>query len=262
MNNQRRFDGLTAIVTGAGSGIGQATALRLAAEGAQVAVIDIDQAAADRTRAEIEDQGGRAHVVVIDVSDPLQVHEALVTVQREIGIPQVLVNNAGILRLAAMEETSDELFELVLRTNLFSVFYFARETARVLLKNRLPGSIVNVSSIHAVISEPNGGAYTAAKGGIEAMSRTMASEWARRNIRVNCVRPGATDTSLSKPLYTDEVIRALRMRVPMGTIANPAQIAAGICFLASSEADYITGTTLDIDGGYIMDGSLPGLAYE
>jgi NAD(P)-dependent dehydrogenase (short-subunit alcohol dehydrogenase family) len=262
MKNEFRFDGLTAIVTGAGSGIGQATAVRLADEGAHVAIIDIDGKAANRVRVEIEEKGGRAFVVAIDVSDPLQVREAVVTVQREIGIPQVLINNAGILRLAAMEETSDELFELVLRTNLFSVFYFARETARVLLENRLSGSFVNVSSIHAVVSEPNAGAYTAAKGGIEAMSRTMASEWARRNIRVNCVRPGATNTSLSKPLYTEEVIRALRMRVPMGTIASPAQIAAGICFLASSEADYITGTTLDIDGGYVMDGSLPGLAYE
>jgi NAD(P)-dependent dehydrogenase (short-subunit alcohol dehydrogenase family) len=262
MNNQGRFHGQIAIVTGAGSGIGQATALRLSDEGAQVVVIDIDRAAADRTRVEIEGQGGRAHLIAIDVSNSSQVREALVTVKREIGIPRVLINNAGILRLAAMEETSDELFDLVLRTNLFSVFYFARETARVLLENRLSGSIVNVSSIHAVLSEPNGGAYTAAKGGIEAMSRTMASEWARRGIRVNCVRPGATFTSLSKPLYTDDVIKALRMRVPMGTIASPAQIAAGICFLASSEADYITGTTLNIDGGYVMDGSLPGLAYE
>lgn len=262
MNTQGRFDGLTAIVTGAGSGIGQATAMRLANEGAHVAIIDIDQKAANCVRDEIVDSGGRAYAVAIDVSDPLQVREAVASVHREIGIPQVVVNCAGILRLAAIEETSDELFEHVLRTNLFSVFYVTRETARILLEKKLPGSIVNVSSIHAVISEPNGGAYTAAKGGIEAMSRTMASEWARRKIRVNCVRPGATNTSLSKPLYTEEVVRALRVRVPMGTIASPAQIAAGICFLASSEADYITGTTLDIDGGYIMDGSLPGLSYE
>lgn len=262
MTGQRRFNGLVAVVTGAGSGIGRATAVRLAREGAHVAVMDINQKAADEVREDIVNSGGQATAYTVDVSDSVQVREVLSAVRLEIGAPQVLVNNAGILRLSAMEDTSDELFELVLKTNLFSVFYMARETARILFENKLSGSIVNVSSIHAVISEPNGGAYTAAKGGIEGMSRTMASEWARRNIRVNCVRPGATNTSLSKPLYTEEVVRALRMRVPMGTIASPEQISAGICFLASSEADYITGTTLNIDGGYIMDGSLPGLAYK
>ena len=262
MNNVRRFENLTAIVTGAGSGIGQATAIRLAGEGAKVAIFDVDEKSAAQVRDEIVEKGGTAFSFKVDVSAPDQVRTAVQEVQESIGIPQVLVNNAGILRVAAMEDTTDELFENILRTNLFSVFYMTREVAKILLENELPGSVVNVSSIHAVVSEPNGGAYTAAKGGIESMSRTMASEWARRNIRVNCVRPGATHTSLSKPLYTPEVVRALSMRVPMGTIAYPHQIASGICFLASAEADYITGTTLDIDGGYIMDGSLPGLAYE
>jgi NAD(P)-dependent dehydrogenase (short-subunit alcohol dehydrogenase family) len=210
---------------------------------------------------EIERQGGESVVALADVSQPDQVQGAFDAIKQSLGVPQVLVNNAGILRIASIEDTSDELFDLVLRTNLFSVFYFSKVFARSLLSAGISGSIVNVSSIHAVLSEPNGGAYTAAKGGIEAMSRTMASEWARRGIRVNCVRPGATHTALSDSLYTDEVVAALRLRVPMGTIAEPEQIAAGICFLASEEANYSTGTTLDIDGGYIMDGSLPGLTY-
>lgn len=256
-----RFSGLTAVVTGAGSGIGRATAVRLAREGARVGIVDVDEPAAESVRSAIESNGGTAYVALADVSDPQEVAGSLESVSRSLGVPQVLVNNAGILRLSAVEDTSDELFDLVLRTNLFSVFYYSRQFARVLLSEALSGSIVNVSSVHAVVSEPNGGAYTAAKGGIEAISRTMASEWARRGIRVNCVRPGATHSALSKPLYTEEVVRAIGMRVPMGSIAQPEQIAAGICFLASAEADYITGTTLDIDGGYIMDGSLPGLAY-
>lgn len=262
MNNSNRFVGRIAIVTGAGSGIGRATAIRLASEGARVALVDVDAKSAGDTKTQIESQHGESHVFQSDVSDPNQVAESIRQIESEIGIPTVLVNNAGILRIVPMEETSNELFDLVLRTNLYSAFYFSRGIAQLLLKNDLSGSFVNVSSIHAVLSEPNAGAYTAAKGGIESMSRTMASEWARRKIRVNCVRPGATLTSLSKPLYTPEVLKALRMRVPMGTIANPEQIAAGISFLASDEADYITGTTLDIDGGYVMDGSLPGLAYE
>ena len=258
----KRFEGMTAVVTGAGSGIGRAAAMRLASEGARVGIVDIDADGAGVVLAEIQAQGGTACVAIADVSDSGDVQTALDVIRGDLGIPQVLVNNAGILRLSPVEDTSDELFELVLRTNLFSVFYFSREFARQAMASSLSGSIVNVSSIHAVVSEPNGGAYTAAKGGIEALSRTMASEWARKGIRVNCVRPGATHSALSKPLYTQEVVRALHDRVPMGTIAEPEQIAAGICFLASDEAASVTGTTLDIDGGYIMDGSLPGLAYR
>ena len=126
----------------------------------------------------------------------------------------------------------------------------------------ITGSIVNVTSIHAVISEPNASAYTAAKGGIEAMSRTFASEWAKYGIRVNCVRPGATRTSLTEELYTDGILNALALRIPLKHPASPEQIAAGICFLASPDADYITGTALDVDGGYIMDGSLPQIEYR
>ena len=262
MESKGRFAGLVAVVTGAGSGIGRATAVRLAREGASVGLVDISAESAEQVRTDIESEGAKALPVVADVSKPEDVARALGTIRDQLGTPRVLVNNAGILRVASVDDTSDDLFELVLRTNLFSVFYFSRNFARMLDEEGLSGSIVNVSSIHAAVSEPNGGAYTAAKGGIEAMSRTMASEWARRGLRVNCVRPGATHTSLSAPLYTEEVVRAIRMRVPMGTIATPEQIAAGICFLASDEADYITGTTLAIDGGYIMDGSLPGLTYS
>lgn len=262
MNRAKRFENLIAVVTGAGSGIGRATALRLAQEGAQVALVDLNKTTCAETRDMILKDNGQAKAFEADVSNPDQVRNIVIQIKSEMGTPQVLINNAGILRIVPMEETSDEIFDLVLRTNLFSAFYFSREIANLLIANDLAGSFVNVSSIHAVLSEPNAGAYTAAKGGIESMSRTMASEWARKKIRVNCVRPGATLTALSKPLYTPEVLKALDMRVPMGTIADPAQIAAGICFLASNEADYITGTTLDIDGGYIMDGSLPGLAYK
>jgi NAD(P)-dependent dehydrogenase (short-subunit alcohol dehydrogenase family) len=257
-----RFEGNVAVVTGAASGIGRAAAIRLACEGSDVAVIDIDANGAEETCREIRERGRRAQALVADVSDPRQVEAALGNATAALGLPSVLVNNAGILRIASVTETTDELFEQVLRTNLFSVFYFARDFARLLIREGQPGAVVNVSSIHAVLSEPNGGAYTAAKGGIEAMSRTMATEWARNGIRVNCVRPGATHSALSAPLYTDEVVRALRMRVPMGTIAEADQIAAGICFLASADASYITGTTLDVDGGYVMDGSLPGLVYS
>lgn len=118
-----------------------------------------------------------------------------------------------------------------------------------------------MSSIHAVLSEPNASVYTAVKGGLEAMSRTFASEWASLGVRVNCVRPGATVTALTAELYTPEILAALAQRIPMRSPAQPEQIAAAICFLASDDADYCTGTTLDVDGGYVMHGGLPGTEY-
>jgi NAD(P)-dependent dehydrogenase (short-subunit alcohol dehydrogenase family) len=123
------------------------------------------------------------------------------------------------------------------------------------------GRIISVSSIHAQLSEPNASAYTAAKGGMEAFSRTLATELAPHRITVNCLAPGATYTDLTLPMYTEPVKRALLERIPLKEIAQPEWIAAGAVFLASDEARYMTGQVLTIDGGYLMDGSLPGAAY-
>lgn len=256
-----RFQGDIAIVTGSGSGIGQATAVRLATEGAKVSVWDIDQDSAERTAAGISARGGIAVAVEVDVSDESSIVGAFDGVLSTWGAPSVLVNNAGILRVAPALDTTAAVFDEVISTNLRSVFLTSVRAARLMVEHAVHGRIVNVSSIHAVISEPNASAYTAAKGGIEAMSRTFASEWAPHRIRVNCVRPGATITALTKELYTDDVRRSLSVRVPLGYIAEAEEIAAGICFLASEESSYCTGTTLNIDGGYIMDGSLPDAAY-
>jgi NAD(P)-dependent dehydrogenase (short-subunit alcohol dehydrogenase family) len=123
------------------------------------------------------------------------------------------------------------------------------------------GVIVNFSSIHAMISEPNCSAYVAAKGAIEAFSRTLASEMAPHKVRVNCIEPGATYSELTLPMYTEPVVKALNMRVPMQEIAQPEWIARGVVFLASNESRYMTGEVIVMDGGYRMDGSLPGAAY-
>ena len=123
------------------------------------------------------------------------------------------------------------------------------------------GKIVNLSSIHAVLSEPQAGAYTAAKGGVEAFSRTLATELAPHRINVNCIEPGATYTELTIPMYTPAVKEALFKRIPMKEIAQPEWIARGAVFLASDDSRYMTGSVIVIDGGYTMDGSLPGAAY-
>jgi len=251
-----------AIVTGGASGIGEATARRMAADGAAVAILDVDKAAGSASALAIRRAGGSAIALAVDVSDEAAVGEATAAVVRELGLPNVLVNCAGILHVAPAVETTTEAFDRVIRINLRSVFVMTMAVTRGLIDAGQPGAIVNVSSIHAVLSEPNASAYTAAKGGIEAMSRTFASEWAEHRIRVNTVRPGATRTALTDDLYTPRVLAALAQRIPMMRPAAPSEIAAGICFLASDEASYITGTTLDIDGGYIMDGSLPDAKYS
>jgi NAD(P)-dependent dehydrogenase (short-subunit alcohol dehydrogenase family) len=130
-----------------------------------------------------------------------------------------------------------------------------------MIKQKKGGKIINVSSIHATLSEPSCSAYTAAKGGMEAFSRTLATELAPYKINVNCIQPGATYSELTTPMYTDSVKKALFERVPLKEIAQPEWIAKGITFLASEDSRYMTGSVLVMDGGYVMDGSLPGAKY-
>jgi NAD(P)-dependent dehydrogenase (short-subunit alcohol dehydrogenase family) len=173
----------------------------------------------------------------------------------------ILVNNAAIIAPGLFWELSDDDWHKIIRTNLNSVFFCSRAAARVMISQGRGGQIVSMSSIHATLSEPSAGPYTAAKGGIEAFSRTMATELAPYKIRVNCVAPGATYSELTTPMYTESVKQSLFERVPMKEIAQPEWIAAGVVFLVSDDARYITGQVLTIDGGYVMDGSLPGAKY-
>lgn len=260
--NSLKKDRPLAIVTGAGSGIGRATANKFASEGIDVALVDVDQARAESASVEIASSYGvSTRAFQADLSDRdscREVHSQIC----DWGRPQFLVNNAGILRLSAAQDTPDELFDTVINTNFRSVFVMSAEFAKGIIARGTGGSIVNVSSIHAVLSEPNAAVYTAAKGAIEACSRTFASEWAKYGIRVNCVRPGATYTELTTPIYTDEIKNAIYERVPARRIAEAREIAEAVYFFASESSSYCTGTTLDVDGGYVMDGSLPGTFYS
>jgi NAD(P)-dependent dehydrogenase (short-subunit alcohol dehydrogenase family) len=174
----------------------------------------------------------------------------------------VLVNAAGILRIAPFLEVTPADWDEVLTVNLKAVFFLTQAVSRRMIREDVKGRIVNVSSVHATVSEPNAAPYTASKGGLEAMTRTLATELAQHGITVNCVRPGATWTQMSAPIYTDAIIAALADRIPLGEIADPTWISAAICYLASEEARYTTGACLDVDGGYAMNGALGALAYE
>jgi NAD(P)-dependent dehydrogenase (short-subunit alcohol dehydrogenase family) len=256
-----RLAGKIAIVTGGAAGIGKAIALALATEGADVAIADIQDAKAQAVAQMIREKGRRALALHCDVGDSAQVDAMVGQVVQELGGLDILVNNAAIIAPGLFWELSDADWHKIIRNNLDSVFYCSRAAARVMIKQGRGGRIINMSSIHATLSEPSAGPYTAAKGGIEAFSRTMATELAPYKILVNCVAPGATYSELTTPMYTESVKRSLFERIPLKEIAQPEWIAAGVVFLASDDARYMTGQVLTIDGGYTMDGSLPGAKY-
>ncbi|MEJ1181011.1 MULTISPECIES: SDR family NAD(P)-dependent oxidoreductase [unclassified Pseudarthrobacter] len=257
-----RFEGKVAIVTGAGAGIGRATALRLASEGALVAVFDISQEGADETVRLIDEIGGRAAPFAADVSERRSVEGSVRAVIDRLGVPFCLVNCAGILKITPALEMSVEDFDTVIGVNLRGTFLMSTAVARHLVAANQPGRIVNVSSIHAAISLRDSAGYAASKGGIEALTFTLAADWAEYGITVNAVRPGATWSALTTPMYTPEVLSALERRIPLGSVAQAEQVASAIAYLASEEASYSTGAVLAVDGGYTVNGDLPGNAYS
>jgi len=257
-----RLENRTAIVTGAARGIGKAIALAFAAEGADVAILDIDPPRAEEVAAQIRNQGRRACFVRCDVGFADQVQAAFAEAVRFLGKLDILVNNTGVIRFSKIVDMPEEEWDFIVRTNLKGVFLCSQQAARQMIQQGHGGRIIAISSIHAVLSEPDAGHYTATKGGIEAFCRTLAAELAPYKITVNYVRPGATLTELTVPLYTPAVKRALFERIPLKEIAEASWIAAGVVFLASDESRYMTGQHLTLDGGYTMDGSLRSAEYR
>ncbi len=256
-----KLSGKKAIVTGAAAGIGKSIALALADEGADVAIVDIQTEKAEQVAKEIQAKGRRSLAITCDVGDSAQVDRMVQQAYEALNGLHILVNNAAIISQGSFWEVSDETWNKLIRNNLSSVFFCSRAAARLMIPQKQGGRIINMSSIHATLSEPSAGPYTAAKGGIEAMSRTMATELAPYKILVNCIAPGATYSELTTPMYTEPVKDALFQRVPLREIAQPEWIAAGVVFVASEDARYMTGQVLTLDGGYVMDGSLPGAKY-
>jgi NAD(P)-dependent dehydrogenase (short-subunit alcohol dehydrogenase family) len=257
-----RLQSKKAIVTGGAAGIGKAISLALAQEGADVAIFDfqIDKAASVAQQI-AKDTGRRVHAVQCDVGYSDQVARAFQEADQKLGGLDILVNNAGLIRQSPIVNMPEEDWDFIIRNNLKSVFLCSKEAATRMIAQRRGGRIIAISSIHAVLSEPNCAHYTAAKGGIEAFCRTLATELAPHKVTVNWIRPGATFTELTLPMYTESVKRALFERVSLKEIAQASWIAAGVLFLASDESRYMTGQDLTIDGGYVMDGSLPGAKY-
>jgi NAD(P)-dependent dehydrogenase (short-subunit alcohol dehydrogenase family) len=245
-----RFDGLTALVTGAGSGLGRATAALLAAEGAAVACLDIARDGAEKTAAEIAEQGGAARAFEVDVSDPASVRAAIAHAAVELGHPRVVVNAAGIGRFAHTHELEFDDWQRTLAVNLTGTFLVCQAALTYLLDGG--GSIVNIASNAGIKAQPFSIAYCASKAGVVHLTRCLADEYLRRGVRVNCVAPGGMDTPLQEEfmrLPEGADWRALRKVIsPLGN-STPEEIAKVVVFVASDDCRYMTGSIVSIDGG-------------
>jgi glucose 1-dehydrogenase len=244
--------GRKAIVTGAASGIGRATAERLGAEGAGVCVnyyANEEAAAADDVVAAVRAHGVNAIAVQADVGDEGEATRLIATAARELGGLDLLVNNAGIENKAPLVELTLEDWERVLRTNLTGAFLCMREAAKLMVASG-GGVIVNMSSVHEFIPWPGFAHYCASKSGMKLLMETAARELADKQVRVVNVAPGAIATPINEDVLSDPAAkRAVEEEVPLGRFGDPAEIAAAVAWVASDEAGYVTGTTMVVDGG-------------
>jgi len=245
-----RLAGKTAFITGSASGIGRATALLFAREGACVTVADVNDEGGAETVELITADGGTAKFIHTDVTSEDNVREAIETTAGGARRLDVLVNDAGIVHMAGAIDTRVEDWERVLNTNLRGMFFCSKHAIPFMQKQG-GGAIVNVASIGSLVGILAHAAYNASKGGVVALSRQMAVDYGPNNIRVNCVAPTATDTPLIRKAGAGRrALRAIADGHPLRRIAQPEDIAWAVLFLASDEARCITGTVLPVDAGW------------
>ncbi|MEK6280804.1 MAG: 3-oxoacyl-ACP reductase family protein [Acidobacteriota bacterium] len=255
MSDTFDLNGKVALVTGASSGIGQATAQALAKNGARVAInFHRNSAGAEAARAQITGEGGSAIVVQADVTRANEVQSLVQQTVAELGPIDILVNNAGSLveRLKILELT-EERWDEVIDLNLKSAFLCSRAVAGSMME-RKTGAIINVSSI----AGRNGGAlgsihYSAAKGGLITFTKGLAKELAPFGVRVNAVSPGVVDTPYHEQFSSPEMMKTYAGMIPLGRVGTPPEVGKVICFLASDAASYLAGETIEINGGMFMD---------
>lgn len=242
--------GKRAIVTGAGQGIGKATALKLAQRGADVVVDDINAETAPQTAQEIQALGRKAVPVVADVSQRDQVEKMIQTAVDELGGIDILVNNAGTARSNVLARLKDEQWDEVLNVNLKGVFYGTQAAARYMMKQR-SGKIITISSIYGRIGAIGDANYSASKSGIVGFTKSVARELARYNITVNAIMPGLIDTAILRGI-PEKYLNPMIAEIPLGRVGAPEEIANVVAFLASDDASYMTGAILEVTGGWNM----------
>ena len=242
-----RLAGKVAIITGAGRGIGQATALKFAREGAHVAVCDVDEHSAVETARMVEGVGGQAMPFRVDVTDKPSIQAMVEAVRDRFGRIDILVNNAGIVADAQLKNMTDEQFDRVIDINLKGTYNCTKAVVHIMLDQQ-SGVILNASSIVGLSGNFGQTNYAASKFGVIGMVKTWARELGKRGIRANAVCPGFVSTSIITSI-PEKVIDALETKVPLGRLGRPEEIANAYAFLASDEASYINGAVLEVSGG-------------
>lgn len=251
----KMLEGEIAVVTGSDSGIGRAIAIEFAREGAQVAVTYFhDQQGAEQTRQEIADLGGKASVSRLDTRKPDEVADFFKTVQSQLGVPTILVNNAGIDATGThVKDLSIDDWDNSIRTNLYGSFYCCQQFIRGLDGSSKHGSIINITSVHQEIPRAGASAYDASKGGLRNLTTTLALELAEKNINVNNIAPGMILTPMNQSAVDDPEVRKEQVQsIPMKRAGEPVEIAHAAVFLASERARYIHGTTIVVDGALML----------
>jgi len=252
-----RFNGKAVVVTGGGHGIGRASALRFASEGARVAVVDLRGDHADSVAAECRAAGGDGLAYATDVTDPDQVAATVERIIGDLGGIDVVHLNAGRLSAGSVLEVSLAEWQRIFEVNVTGMFLVARAVIPVMRASSGGGAIVTTGSISGMFGEPALAAYTASKAAVVNLTRQMAIDFARDGIRVNCVCPGWVDTGFNDPqfehdgLSESDIEELIDRTVPMGRQGLPEEMAAAVAFLASADASYITGQTLLVDGGLL-----------
>ena len=243
----------TAIVTGAAGGLGEAIALAYSEYDSSVVLVDIDEGKIDQLAQQIAERGGRAISIKADVSKAQDVKRVVERTLSEFGRVDILMNNAGIGRRANAEQMTDQQWDEVLEVNLKGAFLFCREVGKVMIKHRKGGRIINMASIAGVVGITTGNAnYAASKGGLIAMTRCLAIEWAKHNILVNAIAPTHTHTPLVDCLIEQrpEVEKYFIDNIPLGRMGYPSDLVGPAVFLASEASSFITGHVLLVDGGH------------
>ena len=254
---ERRFEGKVALVTGATAGIGQATAVRLAAEGATVAVNQRPTGDPSQTLQRIADAGGKAFPVVADMRDPGQVAAMVHTVAERSGRLDYVVSNAAINPLMTWDETTIEDFNNLFETNVRGTWVVCTEGAKQMIREGHGGAICCVSSISSHVGAPGQTAYCGTKGAISMLAKALGRDLGAHGIRVNAVEPGWVKTKMAAPLLDDpDVLKYYTERVALHRGGEPGELAATIAYLLSDDASYVTSATLLADGGFIVNAEL------
>ncbi|HCP01301.1 MAG TPA: 3-oxoacyl-ACP reductase [Rhodospirillaceae bacterium] len=244
-----RVDGLVAVVTGAGRGLGRSIALALAESGAELVLISRTQSDLHEVAERIADAGGSARAIVCDVTDAAQVTERIESLERI----DILMNNAGANIPEPFIDVTEEHLDFLMEINVKSMFLVAQAAARRMLANGHGGSIIHMSSQMGHVGSPNRTNYCTTKHAVEGLSKAIAAELAPHNIRSNCIGPTFIETPMTKPMFENPEFREFVMnRIPMGRLGKISDVTGAVVFLASPASELITGASLTIDGGWTV----------